>query len=144
MKKSTTGQIQKYSGYKTPAQVTIADYQDAGVDYESYVRTADMDFGDPFAEKHGSHFEVVFDDSFSTDTTISIQRDIDVGDIDVQPNLNISSAVLTLPFVFLGQEKACQRSSGVPEMAFDQYQDPIGGEQDGYTPNHGCGQPRHH
>jgi hypothetical protein len=103
MKKSTTGQIQKYSGYKTPAQATTADYQDAGVDYESYVRTADMDFGDPFAEKHGSHFEIVFDDSFSTDTTISIQRDIDVGDIDVQPNLNISSAALTLPFVLPAQ-----------------------------------------
>lgn len=103
MKKSTTGQIQKYSGYKTPAQVTTADYQDAGVDYESYVRTADMDFGDPFAEKHGSHFEIVFDDSFSTDTTISIQRDIDVGDIDVQPNLNISSAALTLPFTLPAQ-----------------------------------------
>ena len=103
MKKSTTGQIQQYSGYKTPAQVTTSDYQDAGVDYESYVRTADMDFGDPFAEKHGSHFEIVFDDSFSTDVTIAIQRDIDVGDIDVQPNLNISSAVLTLPFVLPAQ-----------------------------------------
>lgn len=103
MKKATTGQIQKYSGYKTPAQVTTADYQDAGVDYESYVRTRDMNFGDPFAEKHGSHFEVVFDDSFSTDVTIAIQRDIDVGDIDVQPNLNISSAVLTLPFVLPAQ-----------------------------------------
>jgi hypothetical protein len=45
----------------------------------------------------------VFDDSFSTDTTISIQRDIDVGDIDVQPNLNVSSAVLTLPFVLPAQ-----------------------------------------
>lgn len=62
-----------------------------------------MNFGDPFAEKHGSHFEVVFDDSFSTDVTITIQRDIDVGDIDVQPNLNISSAVLTLPFVLPAQ-----------------------------------------
>ena len=103
MQKSTTGQIQKYSGYKTPAQATTADYQDAGVNYESYVRTADMDFGDPFAEKHGSHFEVVFDDSYSTDTTISIQRDSDVGDIDVQPNLNISSAALTLPFVLPAQ-----------------------------------------
>jgi len=98
MMKSTTGQIQKYSGYKTPAQVTTADYQDAGVDYQSYVRTKDFNFGDPFASKYGSHFEVVFDDSFSTDATISIQRDVDVGDIDVQPNLNISSAVLTLPF----------------------------------------------
>ena len=98
MMKSTTGQIQKYSGYKTQAQVTTADYQDAGVDYESYVRTKDFNFGDPFANKYGSHFEVVFDDSFSTDTTISIQRDSDVGDIDVQPNLNISSSVLTLEF----------------------------------------------
>ena len=98
MMKSTTGQIQKYSGYKTPAQVTTADYQDAGVDYQSYVRTKDFNFGDPFANKYGSHFEVVFDDSFSTDATISIQRDVDVGDIDVQPNLNISSAVLTLEF----------------------------------------------
>ena len=103
MKKSTTGQIQRYSGYKTPAQVTTADYQDAGVDYESYVRTSDMDFGDPFAEKHGSHFEVIFDDSFSTDVSITIQRDTDVGDIDVQPNLNISSAALTLPFVLPAQ-----------------------------------------
>jgi len=99
MKKSTTGQIQKYSGYKTQAQATTSDYQDAGVDYESYVRTSDMDFGDPFAEKHGSHFEVIFDDSYSSDVTISIQRDSDVGDIDVQPNLNISSASLVLPFV---------------------------------------------
>jgi hypothetical protein len=103
MMKSTTGQIQKYSGYKTPAQVTSADYQDAGVDYESYVRTKDFNFGDPFASKYGSHFEVVFDDSFSTDATISIQRDIDVGDIDVQPNLNISSAALTLPFTLPAQ-----------------------------------------
>ena len=98
MMKTTTGQINKYSGYKTPAQVTTADYQDAGVDYESYVRTKDFNFGDPFSSKYGSHFEVIFDDSFSTDASVSIQRDIDVGDIDVQPNLNISSAALTLPF----------------------------------------------
>jgi len=99
MKKSTTGQIQKYSGYKTPAQASSADYQDGGVDYISSVRTKDMTFGDPFSEKHGSHFEVMFDDSYATDVTIAIQRDSDLGDIDVQPNLNISSSVLTLPFV---------------------------------------------
>jgi len=98
MLKTTTGQINKYSGYKTPAQVTTADYQDVGVNYESYVRTKDFNFGDPFSAKYGSHFEVIFDDSYSTDASISIQRDIDVGDIDVQPNLNISSAALTLPF----------------------------------------------
>jgi hypothetical protein len=101
--KAVNGVILQYNGHKSPTQVTTADYQDAGVSYESYVRTKDFDFGDPFAEKHGSHFEVVFDDSFSTDTTITIQRDTDVGDIDVQPNLNISSAVLTLPFVLPAQ-----------------------------------------
>ena len=114
MMKTTTGQINKYSGYKTPAAVTTNDYKDYGVyaittttststgtgyfDYESYVRTKDFNFGDPFSNKYGSHFEVVFDDSFSTDASVSIQRDIDVGDIDVQPNLNISSAALTLDF----------------------------------------------
>ena len=97
--KSTTGIILQYNGHKNPSQTTSADYQDAGVAYSSYVRTKDFDFGDPFAEKHGSHFEVVFDDSNSTDVTISIQRDIDVGDVDVQPNLNVASSKLTLPFV---------------------------------------------
>ena len=114
MMKLTTGQITMYSGYKVLAQVTTSDYRDFGVyttttgtttttstgvfDYESYVRTKDFNFGDPFSFKYGSHFEVIFDDSFSTDTTISIQRDSDVGDIDVQPNLNISSSALTLEF----------------------------------------------
>ena len=109
MMKLTTGQINKYSGYKTPAQTTSADYVDFGVqssgtsvgtfDYISSVRTRDMDFSDPFAQKHGSYFEVIFDDSFSNSANIAIQRDIDTGDIDVQPNLNIASTVLVLPFV---------------------------------------------
>lgn len=101
--KSTTGIILQYNGHKNPSQTTSADYQDAGVAYSSYVRTKDFDFGDPFAEKHGSHFEVVFDDSNSTDVTISIQRDIDVGDVEVQPNLNVASTKLTLPFVLPAQ-----------------------------------------
>ena len=109
MMKLTTGQINKYSGYKTPAQTTSADYVDFGIqsngtsvgtfDYISSVRTRDMDFSDPFAQKHGSYFEVIFDDSFSNNANIAIQRDSDVGDIDVQPNLNIASTVLVLPFV---------------------------------------------
>jgi hypothetical protein len=109
MMKLTTGQINKYSGYKTPAQTTSADYVDFGIqsdgtsvgtfDYSSSVRTRDMDFNDPYAAKHGSNFEVIFDDSFSSDATIAIQRDSDVGDVDVQSNLNIASTVLVLPFV---------------------------------------------
>lgn len=101
--KAANGVILQYNGHKSPAQTTSADYQDAGVSYSSYVRTRDFDFGDPFAEKHGSHFEVSFDDSNSTDATITIQRDIDVGDIEVQPNINVSSSRLTLPFVLPAQ-----------------------------------------
>ena len=96
--KTTTGQVNQYFGYKSPSALTSADYQDAGVSYQSSVRTKDFNFGDPFSMKYGSHFEVIFDDSYSSDATISIQRDSDVGDIDVQPNLNIASSVLTLPF----------------------------------------------
>ena len=101
--KAVNGVILQYNGHKSPAQTTSADYQDAGVSYSSYVRTKDFDFGDPFAEKHGSHFEVSFDDSNATDVTITIQRDTDVGDIDVQPNINVSSTKLVLPFVLPSQ-----------------------------------------
>lgn len=99
MFKKTNGIIDKYAGYKSPAGTTSDDYKDAGTTYESYVRTKDFNFGDPFSLKYGSHFEVIFDNSFSNDATISIQRDTDVGDIDVQSNIDISSSVLTLPFV---------------------------------------------
>jgi len=98
MFKKTNGIIEKYAGYKSPAGTTSSDYQDAGTDYSSYVRTKDFNFGDPFSLKYGSHFEVIFDNSFSTDATITIQRDVDVGDIDVASNINIASSVLTLPF----------------------------------------------
>mgnify|MGYP007090447135 CR=1 FL=1 len=36
---------------------------------------------------------------FLVNATIAIQRDSDVGDVEVQPNLNIASTVLVLPFV---------------------------------------------
>lgn len=101
--KSTTGQINQYFGYKSPSALVAGDYQDAGQDYQSYVRTKDFNFGDPFSMKYGSHFEVIFDDSYSNDVTVSIQRDTDVSDIDVQPNLNIASSTLTLPFVLPAQ-----------------------------------------
>jgi hypothetical protein len=99
MFKKTNGIIEKYAGYKSPAGTTSADYQDAGTDYESYVRTKDFNFGDPFSLKYGSHYEVIFDNSFSSDATVAIQRDTDVGDVEVASNINIASSVLTLPFV---------------------------------------------
>ena len=98
MFKKIDGVIQKYAGYKTPSGTTAEDYKDGGVAYQSYVRTKDFNFGDPFSLKYGSHFEIVFDNSFSTDTTVFIQRDTDVGDVSVQPNIDISSSTLVLPF----------------------------------------------
>lgn len=99
MFKKTNGVIEKYSGYKTPAGTTFEDYKDAGTEYQSYVRTKDFNFGDPFSAKYGSHFEVIFDNSFSNDTSIFIQRDTDVGDVVVQANIDIASSTLVLPFV---------------------------------------------
>jgi hypothetical protein len=98
MFKKTNGIIERYAGYKSPEGTTSSDYQDAGADYSSYVRTKDFNFSDPFSLKYGSHFEVIFDNSFSSNATVAIQRDIDVGDIDVASNINIASSVLTLPF----------------------------------------------
>ena len=98
MFKKVNGVIEQYAGYKSPAGTVSSDYQDAGANYDSYVRTKDFNFGDTFAAKYGSHFEVIFDDSFSNSANIFIQRDVDTGDISVQSGLNIASSVLTLDF----------------------------------------------
>ena len=98
MAKGYTGAITQYNGYKPTSSLVAADYKDQGSDYASSIRTRDMNFGDPFSAKHGSHYEVIFDKSFSTDVDISVQRDTDNSPISSEPNLNIASAVLTLPF----------------------------------------------
>ena len=99
MFKKVNGVIEQYAGYKSPAGTVSPDYLDAGTNYDSYVRTKDFNFGDTFAAKYGSHFEVIFDDSFSSSANIFIQRDSDTGDVSVQSGLNIASSVLTLDFV---------------------------------------------
>ena len=99
MLKKVNGVIEQYAGYKSPAGTVSSDYLDAGTNYDSYVRTKDFNFGDAFAAKYGSHFEVIFDDSYSNSANIFIQRDSDTGDVSVQSGLNIASSVLTLPFV---------------------------------------------
>ena len=99
MLKKVNGVIEQYAGYKSPARTVSSDYLDAGTSYDSYVRTKDFNFGDTFAAKYGSHFEVIFDDSFSSSANIFIQRDSDTGDVSVQSGLNIASSVLTLDFV---------------------------------------------
>ena len=99
MLKKVNGVIEQYAGYKSPAGTVSSDYLDAGTNYDSYVRTKDFNFGDTFAAKYGSHFEVIFDDSFSNSANIFIQRDSDTGDVSVESGLNIASSVLTLDFV---------------------------------------------
>jgi hypothetical protein len=99
MLKKVNGVIEQYAGYKSPAGTVSSDYLDAGTNYDSYVRTKDFNFGDTFAAKYGSHFEVIFDDSYSNSANIFIQRDVDTGDVSVQSGLNIASSVLTLDFV---------------------------------------------
>jgi hypothetical protein len=99
MFKKVNGIIEQYAGYKSPSGTVSSDYLDAGTNYDSYVRTKDFNFGDAFAAKYGSHFEVIFDDSFSNSANIFIQRDSDTGDVSVQSGLNIASSVLTLDFV---------------------------------------------
>lgn len=99
MFKKVNGIIEQHAGYKSPAGTVSSDYLDAGTSYDSYVRTKDFNFGDAFAAKYGSHFEVIFDDSYSSNANIFIQRDVDTGDVSVQSGLNIASSVLTLDFV---------------------------------------------
>jgi len=97
--KGHTGIIRQYNGYRATSSIQASDYQDGGADYSSFIRTRDMNFGDPFSFKHGSHYEVIFDKSFSSDVDIFVQRETDLGDISSEPNLNIASAALVLPFV---------------------------------------------
>ena len=99
MFKKVNGIIEQYAGYKSPSGTVSSDYLDAGTNYDSYVRTKDFNFGDTFAAKYGSHFEIIFDDSYSNSANIFIQRDSDTGDVSVQSGLNIASSVLTLDFV---------------------------------------------
>jgi len=99
MFKKTNGVIEQYAGYKTPAAATLNDYKDAGSTYPSYVITKDFNFGDPFSLKYGSHFEVIFDNSFATDVTISMQRDVDVGYNSLVSNVDVSNSSLVIPFV---------------------------------------------
>lgn len=97
--KKADGVITDYNGYKTLANTVAADYQDSGAFYASFVLTRSFIFGDPFADKHGSHFEVSFDKTFSQDVDVFVQRDTDSSPVAVLSNIDASTASLVLPFV---------------------------------------------
>ena len=96
--KRSNGVISQYNGYKTLANTSATDYQDSGSYYESFLLTRSFIFGDPFADKHGSHFEVSFDKTFSQDVDVLIQRDTDSSPVAVLSNIDASTASLLLPF----------------------------------------------
>jgi hypothetical protein len=97
--KTSNGLITNYNGYKTLDSTVANDYKDSGSYYESYVSTRAFIFGDPFASKYGSHFEVSFDKTFSEDVDVYIQRDTDSSFVSVLANLDPSTDELLLPFV---------------------------------------------
>jgi hypothetical protein len=87
--------------YRDSDSVDIdSGFRDFGAGYISRITTKAYELDDRFALKYGSHYEIEFFNSGSTDTTISIRRDTDSNDVILSTNVDTSSAGgITLPFV---------------------------------------------
>jgi len=99
---SPTGQVGHYLGYKNVDGTSIdqdADFKDHGTSYTSRVFSKSYDFGDRLSQKAGSHYEVEFWYSGSTNATLSMRRDTDSNDVTLGTGVDTTSAGgLTLPF----------------------------------------------
>jgi len=97
---TTNSRIGHLTDYKDSDSVDInTGFQDFGTGYTSRLVTKAYEFDDRFALKYGSHYEVEFFNSGSTNTTISIRRDTDGNDIILGTNVDTTSPDgLTLPF----------------------------------------------
>jgi hypothetical protein len=97
---TTNSRIGHLTDYKDSDSVDInTGFQDFGTGYTSRLVTKAYEFDDRFALKYGSHYEVEFFNSGSTNTTISIRRDTDGNDIVLGTNVDTTSPDgLTLPF----------------------------------------------
>jgi hypothetical protein len=99
---SPTSRVGHYLGYKD------ADSADATSDYLDYVSTGSYtssvtskayEFDDRVAQKFGSHYEIEFYNSGSTNANISMRRDTDGAFISIGTNIDTrSSGGITLPF----------------------------------------------
>jgi len=98
---TTNSRVGHLTDYKDSDSVDInTGFQDFGTGYTSRVVTKAYEFDDRFALKYGSHYEVEFFNSGSTNATISIRRDTDGNDIILGTNVDTTSPdSLTLPFV---------------------------------------------
>jgi hypothetical protein len=99
---SPTSKVGHYLGYKD------ADSADATTDYVDYVSTGSYtssitskayEFDDRIAQKFGSHYEIEFYNSGSTNASISMRRDTDGAVVGIASNVDTrSSGGITLPF----------------------------------------------
>jgi hypothetical protein len=97
---TTNSRIGHLTDYKDSDSVDInTGFQDFGTGYTSRVVTKAYEFDDRFALKYGSHYEIEFFNSGSTNATISMRRDTDGNDIVLGTNVDTTSPDgLTLPF----------------------------------------------
>ena len=98
---TTNSRIGHLTDYKDADSVDITTgFQDFGTGYTSKVVTKAYEFDDRFALKYGSHYEIEFYNSGSTNATISLRRDTDGNDVILGTNVDTTSPDgLTLPFV---------------------------------------------
>ena len=99
---SPTSRVGHYLGYKD------ADTADATTDYLDYVSTGSYtssvtskayEFDDRIAQKFGSHYEIEFFNSGSTNASISMRRDTDGTTVGIASSVDTrSSGGITLPF----------------------------------------------
>jgi hypothetical protein len=97
---TTNSRVGHLTDYKDSESVDLTTgFQDFGAGYTSRVTTKAYEFDDRFALKYGSHYEVEFFNSGSTNATISMRRDTDGNDITLGTNVDTTSPDgLTLPF----------------------------------------------
>jgi len=97
---TTTSKIGHLTDYKDGDTVDpTTGFQDFGTGYTSRITTKAYEFDDRFALKYGSHYEIEFYYSGSTNATISMRRDTDGNDITLGTGVDTTSPNgITLPF----------------------------------------------
>jgi hypothetical protein len=99
---SPTSKVGHYLGYKDAdtanATSDYVDYTSTGT-YTSSVTSKAYEFDDRIAQKFGSHYEIEFFNSGSTNASISMRRDTDGTTVGIASNVDTRSAGgITLPF----------------------------------------------
>jgi len=99
---SPTSKVGHYAGYRdadsSDPSTNYVDYDTSGT-YTSSVTSKAYEFDDKISQKFGSHYEIEFYNSGSTNATISMRRDTDGADIGLATEVDTRSAGgITLPF----------------------------------------------